>query len=133
MLESFYLAHEFIRVAADIGGKHFHRLDFEIRVDDKAAAQINAGSFIIDTVNRPHPASGVGKHREWDSALEHFGKFLFLPHHVHKSAVHADGQDFNSEFLVVFIPGSNRCQFRRSHKGEIAGVEAENDPFTFIV
>ena len=133
MLESLYLAYQLVRIAADIRRQHFHRLDFKIRVDNKAAADINPGSFIIYSVYRADSSAGVREHRERHAAVHHLGELLFLPHHVDKTAVRAYGKDFHTQSFIIIIPGSNRCQLRRSHEGKIARIETEDNPFAFVI
>ena len=48
MLERLHLPHEFLRVAANFRGQHFHRPDHEIGVNDEASTDIHARSFIVD-------------------------------------------------------------------------------------
>jgi hypothetical protein len=52
---------------------------------------------------------------------------------VYKAAIRTHRQDFNTQGFVFIVSGSNRCQLRRSDKGEVPRIEAEYDPFAFVV
>jgi len=71
--------------------------------------------------------------RERNAAVYHFRQFLLLPYLVDKPAVRAHGQDFDPHSFELLITGSNRCQFCWSDKGEVSGVETEDDPFSLVV
>ena len=133
MLEGLHLANQFAHVAANLGGQHFHGAQGEIRVDDEAPADIDAGVFIVHAVNGAHAAALVGKQRVGYAARDHLGEFFFLPDLVREAAVGADGEHLNIQRLQFSIFDGNCRQFGRSDKGEIARVEADNDPLAFVI
>jgi hypothetical protein len=51
---------------------------------------------------------------------------------VHEPAVGAGGEDLDAEALELRILDRDRGQLRRSNEGEITGVEAEDDPLSFV-
>ena len=52
---------------------------------------------------------------------------------MNEPAVGADGEHFDAQLLQFIIDGSDRCEFGRSDKGEITGIEAEDNPLSFVI
>jgi len=133
MLEGLDLADEFCRITTDFRGQHFHGANHEIRIDDEATADIHAAGLVINAVEFADLATTIGKHGEGDTPVDHFGKFFRLPDFVDKTAVRAHSKHFDAQGLQFIIFGSDRCEFGRSDKGEVAGIEAKDDPLSFVI
>ena len=133
VLEGFDLADDFLDLAPNFGGEHFHSPDIEIGVNEKASANIYAAFFVVDAVKFADSSALVAEHREGEAAIYHFGEFFLLPNFVREAAVGANGEYLNAEVFKIVLVGSNCCQFGRSDEGEVAGVETEQDPFSFKI
>jgi hypothetical protein len=57
---------------------------------------------------------------------------MVVPHLVDKDAVHAHGEDFNTQLFEFFVFLGDRRDFRRSDKGEVTRVETQRHPFPEI-
>ena len=133
MLEGFHLADQFCNIATDFRCHHFHGADIEVRVDQESSTDINAGSFIVYAIDRAYPSTRIREQREWYATFHHLGKFSFLPYLMREPAISADGEDFHTQgFQFIKFDGNCR-QFSRSDKCEITGIEANNDPLSFVI
>jgi len=59
MLESFYLAKQFVRIATHLRCKHFHGTDDKIGIDDESSPDIHSGRFIIHAVGSSDLSSPI--------------------------------------------------------------------------
>lgn len=57
----------------------------------------------------------------------------FGEHFVGKDAVGADSQDLSAQLYKLVVPGSHGCQFGRSDKGKITGIEKQNHPLVLEI
>jgi hypothetical protein len=65
--------------------------------------------------------------------MDHFGKFVVVPHLVHKDAVDTHRENFNAKLLKFRVFLGDRRDFGRSDKREIPGIETEDHPLPKIL
>jgi len=114
-------AHGLGKPAAHRRRQHLHRLDHAVGVDDESPAQLDSHVLVVDAVRLADVAGLVREHVERYAALDHFRQLVVVPHLVHEVAVHADGEDLDSEGLQLAVFVGDRRHLGRSHEGEVTG------------
>jgi hypothetical protein len=64
--------------------------------------------------------------------VNHLGEFFFLPNFVAEMTVGADGKYIYIQRLEFLVSDGNCRQFGRSNKGEVAGIETDQEPVAFV-
>lgn len=133
VLKCLYLPQEFSYIATNFWRQYFHCPNVEIGIDQESSADIHAGIFFIYAVDAADPPARIGEQREGYTAFDHLTQFFFLPDFVGEPAVGADGEKLNTQSLKFAVFDGNCRQFRRSDKGKITRVEADDNPLSLII
>ena len=110
-----------------------HGLDDAVGIDDEPTAQLDPLLLVVDAVGPADVAGLVGEHVERDPAVDHLDELVVVPHLVDEVAVDADREDLATEILELLILVGDRRHFGRSNKGEVTGIETEEEPLAEVV
>jgi hypothetical protein len=91
MLKGLELPEGFAYIATHRRSEHLEALNNAVGINKKPAPGFHACIFQIDSVNASNFTPSVGEHGEGNSAFDHLGEFMIIPHFVDKNAVYAHG------------------------------------------
>ncbi|OPL09136.1 MAG: hypothetical protein AVO33_07800 [delta proteobacterium ML8_F1] len=98
-MEGLVLADAFFDISSYRRSQYLKALYNSIGVNDKSAAILYAGLFIINAIKGSDLTTGIGQHGEGYPSIYHFAQFMLIPHFVGVDTIHTYGQDFNPHIV----------------------------------
>ncbi len=129
-LECLHLSQGFRDVSSHRWGEHLKALDVAIGVNNKSSSGVHSRISVIDTISGTDQSASIGEHGVGYPAIHHFGELVVVPHLVDIDTVYAYRKDVYSKFFKFAVFFGDRRNFGSSDKGEIAGIKAQDYPFS---